>query len=203
MAPKSNKLKDKKPATEVKQGGKSNSKTKTIKKKSPKSKSTQNIFSDPRLMRSLGFLLLMSGIYLFLAISTYIVNWFAADVSVVASTASEAFMDHTKTVSNWTGWLGAFISKYIVYNGIGVGSYFISIVFIFSGLRLLLNIKIFNLWRWFELLVMSFLWFPITLNLIFSNHPENILGGLSGHQLNIVDHDQAKLAAFARQSSGP
>jgi len=43
----------------------------------------------------------------------------------------------------------------------------------------------FGLWRWFELLIISFLWIPITSNLVFSSHPENLFGGIAGHQLNI------------------
>jgi len=179
MAPKSNKLKTK---PTVKQIGK---KTKTTKKKSAKNNNSGNIFSDPRLIRSLGFLFLITGIYLFLAITTFIFNWFDADTSNIISTTADQFVDHTETVINWTGWLGSFVAKYLVLNGIGIGAYFISLFFIALGLRMLINVRVFSLWRWFELLIMSFLWIPVTLNLIFSNHPENILGGLVGHQLNI------------------
>ena len=179
MAPKSNKLKAK-PTT--KQAGK---KTKTTKKKSAKSNNSGNFITDPRLLRSIGFLFLITGIYLFLAITTYIVNWFDADTSDVIGTTADQFVDHTETVINWTGWLGSFVAKYLVLNGIGIGAYFISLFFIALGLRMLINVRLLSLWRWFELLIVSFLWIPVTLNLIFSNHPENLLGGLAGHQLNI------------------
>lgn len=183
MALKSNKLIDNKPSAPETQSGKK------IKKPSrsagSKSKVGPGILSDPRLLRSVGFLLMITGIYLFLAISTFIINWFASDVSDIVTATSDQFKDHTETVSNWTGWLGAYIAKYLVYNGIGIGSYFISVFFISAGLRLLLNIKLFSLWRWFEFLIISFVWIPVTFSLIFLQHPENILGGLTGHQLNI------------------
>ena len=179
MAPKSNKLKTK-PIT--KKVGK---KTKTTKKKSTRKNNSGNFFTDPRLLRSIGFLFLVTGVYLFLAITTYIVNWFDADTSDVISTTADQFVDHTETVINWTGWLGSFVAKYLVLNGIGIGAYFISLFFIALGLRMLINVRLLSLWRWFELLIMSFIWIPVTLNLIFSNHPENLLGGLAGHQLNI------------------
>jgi len=189
MALKSNKLKVKPPAAKVgstTSPAKSKSKkTKSSKKSTVKSGKSSSIFSDKRFIRSIGFLSLIIGIYLFLAITTFIVNWFAADTGEAIKTAAEQYKDHTETVTNWTGWLGSFIAKHLIYNGIGLGSYFISLVFISLGLKMLINVKMFGLWRWFELLVISFLWIPITSNLVFSTHPENLFGGIAGHQLNI------------------
>jgi len=189
MALKSNKLKVKPPTTKVgspdasvKQKGK---KSKASKKSSNKRSTSKSIFSDRRFQRSIGFLFLIIGIYLFLAITTFIINWFAADTGDVINTTSAEFKDHTETVANWTGWLGSFIARHLIYNGIGVGSYVISLIFISLGLKMLINVKMFGLWRWFELLIISFVWIPITANLIFSSHPENLFGGVVGHQLNI------------------
>jgi S-DNA-T family DNA segregation ATPase FtsK/SpoIIIE len=189
MALKSNKLKTKPPSIKVENNNKS-SKTKTTKKKSTKKSSSNSvkstsIFLDVRLHRSIGFLFLIIGIYIFLAITTFFVNWFAADTTNAINITAEQFKDHTETVTSWTGQLGTFISKHLIYNGIGIGSYIISLIFISIGLRLLINVKMFGLWRWFELLVISFIWIPITANLIFSSHPENLFGGIAGHQLNI------------------
>ena len=179
MALKSNKLKVKPPA---KQNGKN---INVSKSKSKKTIKPGKNLSDPRISRSFGFLFLITGIYLFLAITTFVVNWFAADNGDVVKTTAEQFIDHTETVTNWTGRLGSILAEYLVGKGIGIGAYFISLFFTALGLRLLINVRIFSLWKWFELLIISFIWLPITLNLLFSNHPENILGGLAGHQLNI------------------
>ncbi len=185
MAPKSNKLKETKPTAVAKQARKSAKKVVRPKRSTKKTVGRSNVFSDPRTVRSLGFVLLITGIYLFLAISTYILNWFASDASDIIVSSTDQFKDHTKTVSNWTGWLGTFLAKHLVYSGIGLGAFFVSIFFVLMGLRLLLKIKLFSLWRWTELLIISFIWIPVTLSLIFTQHPENILGGLTGHQLNI------------------
>ncbi len=182
MAPKSNKLKTNTLNTPAKQSGK---KTKPTKRKSSNSKKSSKSFSDPRLLRSIGFLFLILGIYLFLAITTFIINWFASDTGDIIKTTAEQFKDHTETVTNWTGRLGSLMAEYLVGKGIGLGAYFISLFFVSVGLMMLINVKMFSLWRWFELLIISFLWIPVTFNLLFSNHPENILGGLAGHQLNI------------------
>ncbi len=177
MAPKSNKLKPK-PSSKK-------SEKKISKKRSAKSSKSRMSLSDPRLIRSIGFLFLITGIYLLLAITTFILNWFAADSTDALKTTAEQFKDHTETVTNWTGWLGSLMAKYLVFKGIGFGAYFIALVFISIGLRLLFKVRLFSLWRWFEFLIISFIWIPITFNLLFSNHPENLLGGLAGRQLNI------------------
>ena len=179
MAPKSNKLKPKPTAKQKEK------KKRTAKKKSTKSTKSRMKLSDPRLIRSIGFLFLIAGIYLLLAITTFIINWFAADAAEAVKTTAEQFKDHTETVTNWTGRLGSLIANYLVFKGIGIGAYFIALFFISIGLRLLVKIRLFSLWRWFELLIISFIWIPLTFNLLFSNHPENLLGGLAGRQLNI------------------
>ena len=188
MAIKSNKLKVKPPTKKVNttnEPPKSRvSKPKAAKKSSTNRKKSTPFYTDIRFRRSVGFLLLIIGVYLFLAITTFILNWLVADNTNVAITASQ-FADHTESVTNWTGWLGTVFAKYLIYNGIGIGSYIISIIFISLGLKMLINVSMFSIWRWFELLITSFLWIPITANLIFSSHPENLFGGIVGHQLNI------------------
>jgi S-DNA-T family DNA segregation ATPase FtsK/SpoIIIE len=137
MALKSNKLKVK-PTTEkvgnttssAKSKSKTAKSTKTTKKSKVKSTKSNSIFSDKRFIRSIGFLFLVIGIYLFLAITTFIVNWFASDNGEIIKLTAEQYKDHTETVTNWTGWLGSFIAKHLIYNGIGLGSYFISLVFV-------------------------------------------------------------------------
>jgi len=189
MALKSNKLKVKPPSKDVGSTNKStktkSKKKNTTKKSTGKSSTSKSIFFDKRLHRSIGFLFLIIGIYLFLAITTFIVNWFSADTTSTINITADQFKDHTETVTNWTGQLGSLLAKYLIYNGIGIGSYIISLIFVSLGLRLLVNVKMLGLWRWFELIVISFIWIPITANLIFSSHPENLFGGIAGHQLNI------------------
>jgi len=182
MAPKSNKLKEKKTETAAPNKTNASKKSKPAKKKKSSTNNT-SFFSDVRTIRSFGTIFLITGIYLFLAILTYIINWFSADISNGITSGVIEFKDHTETVSNWTGWLGSFIANLLVYNGVGVGAFLVSLIFISLGLKLLINVKMFSLWRWFELIIISFIWLPVTLSLVFQNHPENLLGGLAGKQL--------------------
>ncbi len=152
MAPKSNKLKEKKTVKATPSKDTTVKKGSSAKKKKINTGSKTSFLRDPRFLRSVGIVFLIIGIYLFLAITTYIVNWFSADIGNHATTIAE-YKDHTETVSNWTGWLGSYLASFIVYKGIGLGSILISIIFTALGLRLLINVKMFGLWRWFELLI--------------------------------------------------
>ncbi len=183
MAPKSNKLK---PAdTSTPNTGKVKKSKRT--RGSDKSKRmTGSFITDPRFIRSIGFLLLVAGIYVFLAIITFILNWFEADADTSALYHGvDEYVDHTQSVESWTGRIGTVISQLLVYSGIGIGSLLLPVISISLGLRMLLNVRVFNIWRWFELIIISFIWLPVTLSLIFSEHPENILGGLAGFQIRL------------------
>ena len=176
--PKSNKLK----AT----------KAKPVKKKRkvlasrPKQKKKVSTGFDPRIRRVIGFFFLLSAMYLFLAFSSFFVNWFDANPgNSVSQNLGNYFSDHADFVQNWTGQLGNWLSHQLVLNGVGLGAYTLSLIFLGLGLKMLLNIRMFKLWIWFQFLVMGLLWMPIFFNLIYPVHPENILGGIVGQQLNI------------------
>ncbi len=184
MSPKSNKLKENK-ATEPEKVRSNTKKKRTSRSKQSKSNG-KNIFTDPRFVRSVGFLFLIAGIYTFLAIVTFVFNWFAADVDpALISKGVAEYVDHTQSVDNWTGKLGSYIADILVYQGIGIGSILVSVIFIALGLKMLLNVRMFSIWRWSELLIISFIWLPVTLSLIFPQHPENLLGGLAGFQIRL------------------
>lgn len=177
MPKKSNKLKTK-PVIEKK-----TTKTSSTKKTSSKGK---RLSFDYKFQRVLGFFFLLLSVYVFLSFTSFFVNWFDANSqNVLGEGITNYFKDHAQQVENWTGKLGSIISNYLVLKGFGFGAYFISLVFLAIGLKLLINIKLFKLWTWFQLITISLLWLPMLANLIFSEHPENVFGGLGGHQLNL------------------
>ncbi|RLD43063.1 MAG: DNA translocase FtsK [Bacteroidetes bacterium] len=151
-------------------------------------KSSSNGF-DPRLKRVIGFFFLLSSMYLFLAFSSFFVNWFDANpVNPVSQSIGNYFSDHAQIVENWTGRFGNWLSHLLVLNGVGVGAFTLSIIFLGLGLKMLLNVRLFKLWPWFQILVLGLLWLPVLFNLIYPDHPDNILGGFVGHQLNFWMH---------------
>jgi S-DNA-T family DNA segregation ATPase FtsK/SpoIIIE len=163
---KTNKLKDKpKPRKE---------KTRPVRK--TKSASRERKPVDPRVRRIFGFVFLVISIYLLLAIISFFVNWFEADV--------QDFKDHTEIVKNWTGSVGVLISGYMVKVA-GIGAFFLPLLLFSIGLKMMAKIRMFSLWVWFQVIVIGLLWLPLILNKIFPEHPWNSLGGITGNQLNV------------------
>ncbi|PKP32962.1 MAG: cell division protein FtsK [Bacteroidetes bacterium HGW-Bacteroidetes-16] len=187
MTPKANKLKSNSLKTppvepEIKKG---NNKTE-IKKKSGSASGKSIHLSDPRIAKALGFFLVFFSLYLFFAFTSYLINWFDSNPGSIFMPADSVFFkDHAEIVETWTGRLGSFLSEWFIFNGIGLGAYLITLGLFALGMRLLLKISMIKFWIWVELLVLLGLWMPSFMNLVFPSHPENILGGLAGHQLNI------------------
>jgi S-DNA-T family DNA segregation ATPase FtsK/SpoIIIE len=178
MPAKSNKLKAK-PVKEKKV-------SKPLPKKTKSAKTKKSFSFDYKYQRVLGFFFLLFSAYVFLAFSSFFVNWFDANSqNVLGQEISNYFRDHAKQVENWTGKIGSVISNLLVLKGFGFGAYFLCVVFFAIGLKLLAEVKLFKLWTWFQLITISLLWMPMLGNLIFDSHPENVFGGLVGHQLNI------------------
>lgn len=132
----------------------------------------------PQLKRIFGFFLLLVGIYLFLAFLSFFVNWFEA------TNVGQVFKNHAEEVQNWTGKFGVFLSNWFILRGVGLGAFFFPLLFTGLGLRMLLHVRLFKLWAWFQLIVISLLWMPMSLFMIFPANPMNILAGTAGMQLN-------------------
>lgn len=177
MPKKSNKLKPK--PVEVKKVSKP-----SASKKKPTKRNASN--ADNKFQRVLGFFFLLVSVYIFLAFTSFFVNWFDANSqNILGQEITNYFTDHVKEVENWTGKLGSIISNVLILKGVGLGAYFISLLFLAIGLKMLINIKFFKLWTWFQLITISLLWLPMLANIIFPDHPESIFGGIVGKQLNI------------------
>jgi len=167
---KTNKLKDPKPKPKTR-------KTRKVRQTTRKKRTKKT--ADPRVRRIFGFIFLVVSIYLFLAIISFFINWFEADLN-----SGSGFKDHTEIVKNWTGSFGVWISGYIV-NIAGIGALFLPLLLFSIGLKMMSGIRMFRLWVWFQIIVLGLLWLPIILNMIFPSHPWSSLGGVVGNQLNI------------------
>ena len=144
---KTNKLKDKpKPKRERK---------KRVSSKKSRARTGKPI--DPRVKRIFGFIFLVISIYLLLAIISFFVNWFEADI--------QDFKDHTEIVKNWTGSIGVWLSGHMVKVA-GIGAFFLPLLFFSIGLKMMAGIRMFKLWIWFQIIVIGLLWLPLVLNKI-------------------------------------
>ncbi len=184
MPPKSNKLKANKfkQPEQTASGKKAGRKTKA--KKKPAAASWK---MDPQLKRLLGFSLIVVSVYLLLAFSSFFMNWFQSNPDNLVSRTfglGAYINDHVAVVKNWTGNLGAFLSLWLVQNAFGLGAYFLVVLLVLWGLRLMLHVKMLSVWNLFQLLLMGFFWLPLFMGLLFPHHPDDIFAGLLGLKLN-------------------
>ena len=106
-------------------------KKKVVSVRQRKKKKTASTGFDPRIRRVIGFFFLLSAMYLFLAFSSFLVNWFDANPgNSVSQNIGNYFSDHADIVQNWTGAFGNWLSHMFVLNGVGLGAYTLSIIFL-------------------------------------------------------------------------
>ncbi len=190
MPLKSNKLKPNK-VKEKKESSPKKSEKKSGKSKKPKAPSANKLLGemDPRLVRIIGFFLILVSVFMVLAITSFFINWFDSNPESFVSRTfglGNFFSGHAALVKNWTGKAGAFLSFWAVQNSFGLGAYFLALLVFAWGLRLLAKIKLFSTWVVFQLIFIGILWLPMALNGIFPGDPVNIFGGLAGQELNNV-----------------
>ena len=143
---------------------------------------------DPRVWRITGFIFILFSFYLVLSFVSFFVNWFDANPEMLVNKTfniTRYFSDHARIVQSWTGKTGSELSHFLVLNGFGLGAFFIPVLFFEFGVRMMTKFKLLRKWRLFEGMVISLLWLPLLMALIFPNHPDNIMGGLTGHQLHL------------------
>ena len=143
---------------------------------------------DPRVWRIVGFLFILSAFYLALSFISFFINWFESNPDMLVNKTFQIthyFSDHGRMVQSWTGQTGSQLSHILVLNGFGIGAFFIAVLLFELGVRMMVKFKLLKKWRLFEGMVISLLWIPLLMALIYPAHPDNIMGGLMGHQIHL------------------
>jgi S-DNA-T family DNA segregation ATPase FtsK/SpoIIIE len=139
-------------------------------------------YRDERIQKLVGLLLILGGIYLFIALLSYVFTW-DKDQDKVLGPISELFAIDTKVV-NWLGKFGALVSHVFMYKWFGVSSFILVPVLVIYGLQKILNKKIAKpssfTAKWLFLMV----WTSLTLAYFFHDRLF-FLGGGYGYILNI------------------
>src|SRR6187549_1969208 len=81
--------------------------------KSSKTKFNLAFLKDPRFKLAVGFFLMIAGLYLFLALFSYLFTG-KADESVVGS-IGDSLIESGKEAENWLGLYGAITSHYFIF----------------------------------------------------------------------------------------
>ncbi len=102
------------------------------------------VVKDERTTKIMGAVSILTAIFLFIAIVSYLFSW-QEDQDIVHRFGVKIFSTDAPRVHNMLGVLGAYIAHNLVYNGFGIASVLLSSFFFVLGVNLLFGKKIFSL----------------------------------------------------------
>jgi S-DNA-T family DNA segregation ATPase FtsK/SpoIIIE len=126
--------------------------------------SVKELVKDERTHKIVGVLLLLTCIFLFTCFSSYLFTW-AEDQSAVKN-GSLFFPDKNAGVANILGMLGAWTSHQFFFNGFGLSSYLLCILFFVGGINILTGRKIFRFKRHLRYVIAGLIYFSVLLAFI-------------------------------------
>ncbi len=161
--------------------------------KGSKSPSTVNwaFFKDPRFILTIGFVLLISSISLFVAFLSYLFTG-KADQSVVEGLGQSGLLELGIEAENWLGLYGALTSHYFIFRWFGISAFLIPPIFFLLGFRLAFKRDLLPLFSVFILSLFAGLWLSLLfgyLTLSVDGVTEwSFLGGGLGYHLALLSH---------------
>ncbi len=143
-----------------------------------------SFLKDERLKRLLGFFLILLSIYLLFAFISFMFSW-SYDLDKVNSVNWSQF-GKSMGIENWTGFLGAYLSKLMIHDGFGISSFLFLLIFFVWGYKLLSKTEVLSGSRTFWNCIILILWISLTMGLIFKDSLYGVLGGVFGYQMNLL-----------------
>ena len=122
---------------------------------------------DERTHKITGAVFLLIAIFLFIAFISYFFTW-KEDQDKVFRGGSSLLFDNDTNVSNLLGRLGAVVSHFFIYKGFGIASLLICTFFFVVGTNLLVNRKVFSIWRNLKYVTIGLLVLSVSLAFILS-----------------------------------
>ncbi len=158
-------------------------------KSSSKSKFNFGFIRDPRIKLAFGFFLLIGGIYLFLALLSYLFTW-RADESVVKALSDSSLLESGQEAENWLGLYGAVISHYIIFRWFGIAAFFLPPLLFVIGFKIVFNRELLRIFSFTIFSIFSGLWLASLLGymtMINEGTSEwSFLGGGLGYNLAVL-----------------
>ncbi|HYK56163.1 MAG TPA: DNA translocase FtsK 4TM domain-containing protein, partial [Flavisolibacter sp.] len=121
---------------------------------------------DERTWKIIGTVSLLISIFLFIAFVSYFFTW-KEDQDKVGETSF--LTDNDIKVSNLLGRLGAYMSHFFIYKGFGIASMLFCTFFFVVGINLLVNRKVFSIWRNLKYVTIGLLIVSVTFAFVFSS----------------------------------
>ena len=139
-----------------------------------------NLFAfarNERFQKIFGFSLLLFSVYLAIAFTSFLFTW-QTDQDKVMSDLFSADVQ----VNNWLGKFGALLSHVFIHKWFGVSSYLFSFVSFVLGLRIALNIQLFDPKKVYVHSLFFLIFTSVALGFVF-HHDLFFLGGAFGFTL--------------------
>ncbi len=136
-----------------------------------------NLFSfvkNERFQKIFGFSLLLFSVYLAIAFTSFLFTWQTDQDKVVSNLFSSEVQ-----VNNWLGKFGALLSHIFIHKWFGVASYIFSFISMVLGMRIALNIQLFDSKKVYIHSFFFIIFISLTLGFIFHNN-YFFLGGAFG-----------------------
>lgn len=140
--------------------------------------------TDGRITRLGGFFLILLSLYLLVAFSSFLFTHFTwgSDDALSSASFGQILFDNNLQTENWGGRLGAALSVFFIKKGFGVAAYFVVLMLLISGLKLMPGVELLPVRKTFLQSLLGIVWLPVALGFIFRSGDLSILGGITGHQ---------------------
>lgn len=171
---------------EKEKGNEKEKKSKKATASDAEQKSFTQFLKDPRLSLAVGFILIISSIFLFAALFSYLFTG-KADQSVLEALSSDSLLEAGKETDNWLGLWGAIVSHHFIFRWFGIAAFFIPPIFFLIGFRLVFKKNLAPIVNTSLFSVFSILWLSLLLGHITLQNDGisewSFLGGGLGYNL--------------------
>lgn len=145
--------------------------------------------NDRRFHLSLGFLTLISSLFLLTAFISYLFTG-KADQSLMGNIAETGLKASGLEAENWLGLFGAYTAHYFIYQFFGIASFLIPPFLFLVGYKIVFNKEILPISKSFSFTVFFLLWISIFIGYFMINSEQiniwGFLGGGTGFELAIL-----------------
>jgi len=152
----------------------------------------KNFFADGRMSIFAGVVLILAAAYMLVASISYIATS-TSDQSVLLNSTAELLKHKSASIENTTGWFGAFLSHFLIYRWLGIGSF---ILIFYIGAVGLTFVKLCNFKFWsltFKSLVSAVAVSLIAGLVTYGFDSPDFWGGEHGYYINTMLIDNASL----------
>ncbi|MFH1004918.1 MAG: DNA translocase FtsK 4TM domain-containing protein [Bacteroidota bacterium] len=159
------------------------------KKKIPKQKTNFfqpfiSFLKNKSLHNVLGLSLLLASVYMLIAFSSFLITWQTDQDKVMGSWYELFFSEDDINIDNWLGKFGAVISHVFIHNGFGITSFIFVALSFLAGFRILFNISLFPLRKFFKRAFFMIFWLSVSIGFVFQSK-YFFLGGTFGYQSSL------------------